>query len=101
MKVRLTELAEQDVSDYSGWYDDRQAGLGDRFAAMVLEFTERISVHPRLYERVPRPPKGREVRQGMIPGFPFIAVYEILPTEIVIIDISHAKLRRRPWRGRL
>jgi plasmid stabilization system protein ParE len=101
MNARLGTLAQADLIDYAVWYTTRSPITGRRFLLAIEEFRASLSRTPRLYERVPRPPRGREVRQGMIPGFPFIAVYEILPNEIVIIDISHASLRRRPWRGRL
>ena len=101
MKVRLSDLCKLDVAEQSDWYDQQRPQLGDEFAVKVLEFASTLSHSPRMYGRVPNPPKGREVRQGMLSGFPFVVVYEILANEIVIVDVSHAKMKRRPWRNRL
>ena len=101
MKVRLSDSSKQDVAFQAEWYDLPRPNLGDAFAASVLDFTVTLTQFPRLYGRVSNLPKGREVREGMLQGFPFVVVYEILATEIVIVDVSHAKMKRRPWRKRL
>lgn len=60
-----------------------------------------LAAQPRLYALVRRPPRGREVREAPVPGFPFIVTYEVLAAELVILSITHGKARRRPWRQRL
>jgi len=101
MKARLDFLAEQDVVEYAVWYHTQSPVSSVRFLQAIEAFREQLSLLPRMYGRVPNPPKGREVLQGMLYGFPFDVVYEILANEIVIVDVSHAKMKRRPWRNRL
>lgn len=101
MNARLTLAALGDAIDIAAWYDRRLAGLGDRFLAAVEAFGHRIEASPRAEGRVSRAPRGREVREGMLRRFPFILVYEVTATELVIVDISHARSKRRLWRRRL
>ena len=101
MNARLTSAALGDAVDIAAWYERRRAGLGDQFLAAVEAFGHRIEVSPRVCGRVSRAPRGREVREGILRRFPFILVYEVTANELLIVDISHARSKRRPWRRRL
>ncbi len=101
MNCRFLIAAILDVQDYALQYNLRQAGLGDRFADRVEEFAIALTVNPRLYRRVSRPPAGREIREGYLGRFPFLVHYEVTAAEVVILSVVHARSRHRPWRGRL
>lgn len=101
MSVRILAVAQIEAIDIADWYDQQTPGLGNRFFAALDVLVANITAHPRMYPRVKRAPTNREVREALIPGFPFVAVYEVTPIETLVLSITHARRVRRPWRQRL
>jgi ParE toxin of type II toxin-antitoxin system, parDE len=102
MKARLVSSAKEDLRRLSSYYDSVRLDFGDVFSDRVTEFVQRIRLHPQLYAAVNRPPRGRDVREGVLEQFDQIVVtYEVRATEIVILAITDGKRKRRPWRNRL
>jgi hypothetical protein len=101
VSVRLLGVAQIEAIDIADWYDQQTSGLGDRFFAALDVLVANITVHPRMYPRVKRAPANREVREALIPNFPFVAVYEVSAVETLILSITHARRVCRPWRQRL
>ena len=92
----LAEL-RADVS----WYDDRGAGLGERFEAAVdvvvdtvLEWPESGAVWPG-WASIP------VVRSLRVSSFPYRLVYLVLPGELVIVALAHDKRAPGYWRDRV
>ena len=73
--TRLLAAALSDVIASAARHEDARASYGEKFFRSVESFRESISQFPQLYESVRRPPKGRDVRQGTLVGFPYIVVY--------------------------
>ena len=90
-----------DAIDLADWYDQQTPGLGAAFFKAVDDLIAALSAHPRLYGRISDAPRGREVRLGLLPGFPIVFVYVVRPNEVVVVSLSHARSSRRPWRQRL
>ena len=101
MIVRNDPRADADLEAAADWLDGFTAGSGDRFLAAVRDALRRIGSQPGLHGKVYRPPRGREVRQGLMPGTVFVVTYEVTPTEIVVWSVGHAKQRSQPWRRRM
>jgi plasmid stabilization system protein ParE len=101
VNVRLLGAAQADVIDAADWYERQSVGLGDRFFAAVDRTVERIGWSPRSGWRVQRAPRGREIRETVVSGFPFLLAYEITTNEIVVLSVTHGRRTLRPWRGRL
>jgi plasmid stabilization system protein ParE len=101
MNVRLLGAAWSDAFDVAEWYDQQSSGTGDRFLAAIDQLVDDLARHPRLYGRVNRPPRGREIRQAPVPGFQYLATYEIIGNEVVVLSVTHGRSRRQPWRQRL
>lgn len=101
MKVRLLGAAQVEVIDAGDAYEQQSPGVGDQFLAAVDTLVARLTRHPRLYGRVSRAPRGHEIREARVPGFLFVAVYEVTATEVVILSVTHARSVRQPWRRRL
>lgn len=101
MNVSLLGPARFDVIDIADWYDRQSPGLGRQFEMAVDDLVALLAVQPRVYGRVGRPPRGREVREGPVPNFPYVAVYEVRPAAVLVVSVTHAKARRRPWLRRL
>jgi hypothetical protein len=101
VNVRIVGPALADASDIADAYEAFSPGLGPAFFDAIRAFSSRIGRLPRMYERIRSAPRGREVRRGMLRRFPFVAVYEVTTTELLIIDFYHARSLRRCWRQRL
>ncbi len=74
------------------YYENCQAGLGDRFLSAVEAATRNILSSPLTY-RILRPP----FRRYLLPIFPYSIIYSIEPDNILIIAIAHNKRRPDYW----
>ncbi|MFO0851435.1 MAG: type II toxin-antitoxin system RelE/ParE family toxin [Gemmataceae bacterium] len=101
MTLRLLAAAWGDAYDIAAWYEQRTPGAGQRFFTLLDRTGLRLLRHPRLYARAARPPRGREIRVAPMLVFPYRLTYEVTPTEIVVLSITHYKRRSQPWRRRL
>lgn len=91
-----------DIYTAAGWLDDLNAGAGDPFLDAVDRCAADLLQRPRQFQRVNRPPRGREVRYGLIPGGSnFVITYEVTAAQIVVWSVGHAKQRSQPWRRRM
>jgi plasmid stabilization system protein ParE len=97
---RFLAAARAEFDAAVDWYDARQSGLGDDFADEVYAAVQRIVANPHAYSRVPRVPRGREVRTLKVDRFAYLVVYEVLPSEVLILSVCHAHSRGRAWRRR-
>jgi hypothetical protein len=82
------------------WYEERVAGLGDRFLAEVEAALARIDEMPLLgppwlHRRIPE-----GVRRMFVRLFPYPAVYLVEP-RIVVVAIAHTHRRPGYWVPRL
>ena len=93
--------AEDDILVAARWLDTFNPGAGARFVEAVDACLLRLLSHPGLFVRVNRPPRGRVVRQGRIPGTVFVVTYEVTPTQLVVWSVGHARLLSQPWRKRM
>ncbi len=88
------------MAEAAVWYDERVAGLGDRFlneaqAAFTRIETLPLTGSPWVHRHVPD-----GVRRMFLRSFPYAAVYVVEP-RTVVVAVAH--LRRRPgyWKPRL
>jgi plasmid stabilization system protein ParE len=101
VKVRVLGIAQAEALEAADWYDLQTFGVGDRFLAALDKLVEILIAHPRMYGRVGHAPAGREVRRAKLPGFLFMAFYEIRAAAILILSITHARSISQSWRVRL
>ena len=89
--VRLSSLAALDLQQAREWFDQREAGLGDRFLASVEE---------TLPERRPYQVALLDLHRAPIQRFQYSLFYRILPDESIVVaalsdrrDLSLARRR--------
>ncbi|HVW62956.1 MAG TPA: type II toxin-antitoxin system RelE/ParE family toxin [Puia sp.] len=68
------------------WYEQSRPGLGFEMIQEIEEGFERLSKHPHNYSATNK--KYRKVR---INRFPYIIVFEIEDTKVIIIALRHIK----------
>ena len=85
--VRLTALAEADIAHAQDAYEERELGLGNRFATQVGNTLTRIGKNPFQYQIVPG---ASETRRAPVRNFPYGVWYRIEPDEsIVVACLAH------------
>jgi plasmid stabilization system protein ParE len=92
--------ARWDVIDTAADYT-RQPGLGGDFATEVEGVWRTIAAQPRLFGRVRYGKAGREIRQALVRRFPYLVVYEVRGSDVIVLAVTHVRARHRTWPGRL
>lgn len=93
--VRFLEEAQHELFEQISYYEQHQAGLGDRFRESVEAATALASAHPKLGS-----PWKLRTRRVFPKGFPFSVVYRIEPDELVVFAVAHFRRRPTYWRRR-
>jgi toxin ParE1/3/4 len=100
MNVRLHPAADEELKAAAQWYEDRGAGLGERFLDECVDALLRIEHHPRRFGRA-RYRTSREIRRKLLDHFPYAIVYEVRAEECVVVAVAHVRRRPGYWRERL
>jgi plasmid stabilization system protein ParE len=89
--------AEAEFAEAVAFYDEREPGLGQRFAGEVRDLFKDVCRAPERFRLV-----SRLSRKAKVPGWPYSVYYVIKPQarEVIISAVWHgardpAKLRRR------
>lgn len=93
--VRFLEEAQDEFLEQISYYEEQQAGLGDRFRQSLEAATDLVSAHPKLGSQW-----KLRTRRVFPKGFPFSLVYRIEPEELVVFAVAHFKRRPAYWRNR-
>lgn len=94
MNVRLLPAARLEFDEAMLWYAQRRPSLGLDFVAAVDHVLGVIAEHP---ERYPSWPRQRAYRRAVLTRFPYSVFYRILPDEIEVIAVAHAKRDPEYW----
>jgi toxin ParE2 len=96
MKIRLLEIAQQELDESIEYYNTELPELGDKFLKEFLSSLDRIGQYPDAWH-----PYSKRTRRCLFRRFPFGLIYQILKDEILIIAV--ANLHRKPeyWKERL
>lgn len=96
MSMRFLQLpkAQKEILDAWEWYEDKQAGLGDRFTNAVREKIQAILNNPLHY------PRHKKHHEALVETFPYLIIYQINHKEDLIIITSVFHTSRHPKRKR-
>ena len=95
LPVAYLPEAQDDIDAAYAQYEQRQAGLGDRFLDALRQAIERTADTPELYGTV-----HQDVRAAPIRRFPQVVYYRAEPTRVLIIAVQHGRRSSRGWQGR-
>jgi plasmid stabilization system protein ParE len=99
--VRLHPLASAEVVDAQLWYEQRVAGLGDRFIVAVRAATDRAARWPNAGSPVRTATDGSVAeRQIATPGFPYTVVYRVRDDVVQVLAVHHQHRQPEYWVGR-
>ena len=100
MIVRILTEAENDLFESATWYEDRKEGLGDRSLTEFDRARRLILSRATNLPKVETDSVGRDIRRVPLRHFPFNAVVEILPNEVVILAVAHGRRKPQYWLDR-
>mgnify|MGYP003462549314 FL=1 len=92
-------LAEFDAD--VDWYDEREFGLGGRFADEVRLAIKAACDSPQAWTKWPEWDRYPTVRSTGVEAFPYRVVYFVEAERLVIVAVSHSKRRPRYWQDRI
>lgn len=95
-RVAYHRLAAAELIDSAFFYDQRRAGLGDKFLSSVDAVLELIRSQPELGRRGFLETFSLRTRR-----FPFRVVYELQPDCIWIVAVAHLSRRPGYWLRRV
>lgn len=84
------------------WYDEREAGVGERFEVAVRAAIEAAVDSPDSWEVWPGWDRHQPlVRSKGVSDFPYRVVYFVRDGQLTIVAVAHAKRRPGYWRERV
>jgi plasmid stabilization system protein ParE len=95
LPVAYLPEAQDDLDAAYAAYEQRLAGLGDRFLEALRQVVERIADSPELYGTV-----HQDVRAAPLRRFPHVVYYRAEPGRVLIIAVQHGRRSSRAWQGR-
>lgn len=91
-KIDLLALAEDELSESYDWYQEQQAGLGNRFYNEVNHYLTLLEENPYQF-----PIKYiEELRSASLTVFPFLIIYWIDEPNNIVFVISVFHTSRNP-----
>jgi len=96
MNFRFHPEALQEFEQAVLYYDERQVGLGERFAASVVSAIDSIVTSPDRGSILEFP-----VRRRLTRVFPYAVLYAELQDHVLIVAIMHCHKNPSYWKVRL
>jgi len=90
-KLIIKEEAIADMQEAYDYYEEQQAGLGERFLAALQQRFVSLSEHPQYYGFIDSKQLLRDVSVAV---FPYVIVYGIIEDEVRVYAIHPT--RKRP-----
>lgn len=83
-KVKISSLAQKDLTESWEWYEEQSIGLGDRFSNIIYNDINVIAKDPFVYKKV-----KCDLREFVVNEFPYLIIYEYYDDVVNIIRIFH------------
>lgn len=83
--MQILQKARHDMQKSADWYDEQQAGLGERFLRSVIAAFKRIETAPLHYEIK----FSKKFRFAQTESFPFLVVFKIKKDIVVVHAVFH------------
>lgn len=93
MKVLLTTEARLDIKEASEWYEEKEKGLGRRFAKTIREEIGFVAKNPESIAL-----RHKEIRTCVVSVFPYMIHYYTDKNNLVIVGVLHTSLSTKKWK---
>ena len=78
------------TKDAYDWYELQRPGLGEEFLDELDGMYHKLETHPSYFGKV-----KKNFRQAALKRFPFVIVYEIIKTEVIVFAVFHTSRNPR------
>ena len=95
LPMRMLAEAREELDASIAWYEEQREGLGERFLTRIDEILLRIGASPEVHARI-----YGEVRKAVVQRFPYIVLYRVEPTEVVVLSVFHTSRNPAEWQRR-
>ena len=82
--LEIHPKAENETVDAYNWYEDQYNGLGEMFLSDLESVYKKIELNPDFFSKA-----GKGFRQAVLKKFPYVVVYEIKRTRVVVYAVFH------------
>ena len=72
------------TKDAYDWYEEQRSGLGEEFLEELDGIYNKLTSHPEYFGKV-----KKNFRQAALKQFPFVIVFEIIKSEVVVFAVFH------------
>lgn len=84
-QLQILRQAREDMQKSADWYDEKQAGLGQRFLFEVVRTLRLVENNPLHYEVK----FSKKFRYAQVDDFPYVVVFKIKKQFVVINAVFH------------
>lgn len=95
VEIRLRRAADAEFDEAVTWYEERQTGLGLRFASAVNEVFDVISNQPDRYPEV-----WPETREALVSNWPYCVYYQVHEDHVMVVAVFHTSRNPAIWQSR-
>ena len=88
--LEIKAEAHQDTINAYSYYEEKEAGLGERFLNALNETYQFIAKHPSHYGYIAEDP-SKIFRDVRVKNFPYLVVYEIINDKVIVYAVFHAR----------
>lgn len=93
-QLQILRQAREDMQKAAKWYNEQQAGLGERFLSEVIKTLRLTETNPLHYEEK----FIKKFRFAPVHSFPYLVVFKIKGDLIVINAVFHTSRNPKPFR---
>ena len=93
--VRFHPQADQEAEGAVQWYRERSLMAAAGFVAELSHVIQKVAESP---ERWPR--HIANTRRYIFPVYPFSLIYRLMPHEVTVVAVAHAKRKPGYWKSR-
>jgi plasmid stabilization system protein ParE len=95
VRLRFTDLANQEIVAATSYYEEHREALGDRFERAVDVAVEVIAQSPERYRAY-----WKNHRRVFLRDFPYFLVYRFDGVEVVVAGCIHSSRSPTTWKKR-
>lgn len=101
MNLRVLDEASAEFDEATLWYFRRSQQLGELFAQAVHQTLLVIQNDPWRFAGVEFAVITPACRRALVSKYPYMVIFQILETEIVVLSIVHTSRDPERWVGRV
>ncbi len=91
--ILVHEKADEELSHAYEWYEGQKSGLGEQFLKELGKQTSLLQSNPYLFQIT-----YKNYRTAALKTFPYLIIFEIEETIIIIYSIFHTSRNPKIWK---